>query len=136
VDALGDLSLLRDNDTTFVLISRAPLPKLEKYKAERGWKWPWYWSFGSDFNYDFHATLDEKVAPVEYNYREVETRGEEHGVSVFFKLNDDLYHTYSSYARGTEDLVDSYRLLDITPYGRQQDFEDSPPGWPQKPTYG
>ena len=51
-------------------------------------------------------------------------------------MGDDLFHTYSTYARGTESLTDAYRLLDTTPYGRQQEFEDSPPGWPQRPTYG
>ncbi|MBA3315537.1 MAG: DUF899 domain-containing protein [Planctomycetota bacterium] len=146
VDALGDPSMLRDRDTNFVLVSRAPLAKLEAYKALRGWDRPWFSSFGSDFNYDFHVTLDENVVPVEYDYRpkaEMEalkvvnpTKGEEHGLSVFFRLGDDVFHTYSTYARGTESLTDSYRLLDVTPYGRQQDFEDSPPGWPQKPTYG
>src|SRR5437016_2411028 len=69
VDALGDLSMLNDRDTTFVLVSRAPLAKLEAYKASKGWSVPWYSSFGSDFNYDFHVTLDEKVAPIEYNYQ-------------------------------------------------------------------
>src|SRR5579871_4608302 len=53
VDALGDLSMLPDRDTTFALISRAPLAKLEAYKARKGWSVPWYSSFGSDFNYDF-----------------------------------------------------------------------------------
>ena len=106
----------------------------------------WFSSFGSDFNYDFHVTLDPKVAPAEYNYRtkaemaaavghSVLMEGEEHGLSVFFRLDEDVFHTYSVYARGTESLTDTYRLLDTTPYGRQQDFEDSPPGWPQKPTY-
>jgi predicted dithiol-disulfide oxidoreductase (DUF899 family) len=146
VDALGDLSMLHARDTTFVVVSRAPLAKLEAYKALRGWSIPWYSSFGSDFNYDFHVTLDENVAPVEYNYRnkaEMEARngpnllkGEEHGLSVFFRVDDGVFHTYSAYARGTECLTDAYSLLDTTPYGRQEDFEDSPPGWPQKPTYG
>jgi predicted dithiol-disulfide oxidoreductase (DUF899 family) len=137
IDALGDLSMLNDRDTTFVVISRAPLAKLEAYKAQKGWSIAWFSSFGSDFNYDFHVTADPKVAPVEYNYRDkVEIEGEEHGLSVFFRLDDDVFHTYSAYARGTESLTDAYRLLDTTPYGRQQDFEDSPPGWPQKPTYG
>jgi predicted dithiol-disulfide oxidoreductase (DUF899 family) len=63
-------------------------------------------------------------------------KGEEHGLSVFFRIDDDVFHTYSTYARGTESLTDAYALLDRTPYGRQEDFEDSPPGWPQKPTYG
>ena len=146
VDALGDLSLLKDRDTTFVVISRAPLAKLEAYRAQKGWTIAWFSSFGSDFNYDFHVTFDPAVTPVEYNYRskeeisaakghEVKMEGEEHGLSVFFKLDDDVFHTYSTYARGTESLTDAYRLLDVTPYGRQQDFEDSPPGWPQRPTY-
>ncbi len=147
VNALGNLSMLSDRDTTFVLISRAPLEKLERYKAAQGWSWPWVSSFHSDFNYDFHATQDAAVAPIQYNYRnqtELESRpggshfikGECHGVSVFFQLDDTVFHTYSSYGRGVENLTDSYSLLDITPYGRQEDFEDSPPGWPQKPTYG
>ena len=147
IDALGDLSLLNKRDTTFVVISRAPLAKLEAYKAQKGWSIAWFSSFGSDFNYDFHVTLDPKVAPVEYNYRNkvemeaavghsVQMEGEEHGLSVFFRLEDEMFHSYSAYARGNESLTDSYRLLDMTPYGRQQDFEDSPPGWPQMPTYG
>jgi predicted dithiol-disulfide oxidoreductase (DUF899 family) len=147
VSALGDLSLLNQRDTTLVVISRAPLAKLEKYKAEKGWDIAWYSSFGSDFNYDFHVTLDPNVTPAEYNYRnkdemskavghEVKMEGEEHGLSVFFRMDDDVFHTYSAYARGTESLTDAYRLLDMTPYGRQQDFEVSPEGWPQRPTYG
>jgi predicted dithiol-disulfide oxidoreductase (DUF899 family) len=146
VNALGDLSMLGERNTSMVLISRAPLAKLEAYKARKGWSLPWLSSYGSDFNYDFHVTLDEDVAPVEYNYRdkaEHEARGglhtykgELHGLSVFFRLGEDVFHTYSAYARGVEGLTDSYRLLDVTPYGRQEDWEDSPSGWPQKPTYG
>jgi predicted dithiol-disulfide oxidoreductase (DUF899 family) len=147
VDALGDLSLLEKRDTTFVVVSRAPLAKLDAYKAQKGWRIAWFSSFGTDFNYDFHVTLDPQVAPAEYNYRNkaemtaakghsVLMEGEEHGLSVFFRIEDDVFHTYSAYARGTESLTDAYRLLDMTPYGRQQDFEESPPGWPQKPTYG
>jgi predicted dithiol-disulfide oxidoreductase (DUF899 family) len=147
VDALGDLSLLEKRDTTFVVVSRAPLAKLDAYKTQKGWSIAWFSSFGSDFNYDFHVTLDPKITPAEYNYRNkaemaaakghsVLLEGEEHGLSVFFRLDDDVFHTYSAYARGTESLTDAYRLLDMTPYGRQQDFEDSPPGWPQQPTYG
>ena len=147
VDALGDLSLLAKRDTTFVLVSRAPLAKLETYKAQKGWNIAWFSSFGSDFNYDFHVTFDPKVSPVEYNYKSQEEtaiakghpvvmEGEEHGLSVFFRLENDIFHTYSVYARGNESLTDTYRLLDTTPYGRQQDFEESPSGWPQRPTYG
>ena len=144
VDSLGDLGLLYARDTSFVLISRAPLGKLEDYKERKGWDQPWLSSYGSDFNYDFHATLDENVAPVEYNFRdkaELEAHGqhpsgEAHGLSVFFRIGDDIFHTYSSYARGVEGLTNSFSLLDVTPYGRQEDWEDSPDGWPQKPTYG
>jgi predicted dithiol-disulfide oxidoreductase (DUF899 family) len=146
VNALGDLSLLNKQDTTFVVVSRAPLAKLEAYKALKGWSIAWFSSFGSDFNYDFHVTLDPKVAPAEYNYRTKEEmaaavghsvlmEGEEHGLSVFFRMGDDVFHTYSTFARGWESLTDSYRFLDTTPYGRQQEFEDSSAGWPQKPTY-
>lgn len=137
VNALGDLSLLNARDTTFVLVSRSPLEKLELYKAKQGWSLPWFSSFGSEFNYDFHVTLDKSVIPVHYNYRdEKELAGERHGLSVFFRLDNDIFHTYSTYARGCEGLTDAYSLLDLTPYGRQEDFEDSPTDWPQKPTYG
>jgi predicted dithiol-disulfide oxidoreductase (DUF899 family) len=121
VNELADLSMLSARDTQFVLISRAPLAKLQAYKARKGWDRPWYSSFGSDFNYDFQVTTD---------------KGEAHGLSVFFRIDDDVYHTYSTYNRGTESLTDSYSLLDVTPYGRQEDWEDSPSGWPQHPTYG
>jgi len=147
VDAIGDISLLKERNTNFVLISRAPIVKLNGVKAEKGWTIPWFSSFGSDFNYDFHVTLDESVAPIEYNYRTKEDLenspagssfaiGEEHGLSVFFRTDEGIFHTYSAYARGTESLIDSYQILDVTPYGRQEDWEDSPAGWPQKPTYG
>jgi predicted dithiol-disulfide oxidoreductase (DUF899 family) len=121
VNELGDLSMLSERNTQFVLISRAPLAKLQAYKALKGWDRPWYSSFDSDFNDDFKTTTDT---------------GETHGLSVFFRLGDDVYHTYSTYNRGTESLTDTYRLLDVTPYGRQEDWEDSPSGWPQRPTYG
>ena len=121
VNELADLSMLPARDTQFVLISRAPLEKLQAYKTRKGWDRPWFSSFGSDFNYDFQVTTD---------------KGETHGLSVFFRIDDDIFHTYSTYNRGTESLTDSYRLLDMTPYGRQEDWEDSPTGWPQHPTYG
>jgi predicted dithiol-disulfide oxidoreductase (DUF899 family) len=140
VSALGDLTLLQERDTTLALISRAPFEKLDRYKAEQGWSLPWFSSWGSDFNYDFHVTLDESVTPVQYNFQNAENsaqmKGESHGLSVFFRLDRELFHTYSTYARGVESLTNSYSLLDVTPYGRQEDFEDSPPGYPQKPTYG
>lgn len=138
IDALGDLSLLNRTDTTFAVISRAPFKKLEAYRIEREWDIPWFSSFGSDFNYDLHVTIDPKIAPPEYNYGPARNQagGEAHGLSVFFEMDGETFHTYSAYARGTESCTDAYRLLDLTPWGRQQDFEDSPAGWPQHPTYG
>jgi len=147
VDSLGDLSMLGERNTSFALVSRAPPARLAAFRASKAWPWPWFSSFGSDFNYDFHVTQDERIAPVEYNYRakaELERRtdepwflkGEQHGLSVFFRVDDRVYHTYSTYGRGVERLTDAYSLLDLTPWGRQEDFEDSPEGWPQRPTYG
>ena len=121
VNDLGDLSELNVRNTQFVLISRAPLEKLQAYKERMGWERPWYSSFGTDFNYDFQVTTEN---------------GETHGLSVFFRMGDEVFHTYSTYKRGCESLSDIYRLLDVTPYGRQEDWEDSPSGWPQRPTYG
>lgn len=147
INALGDLSMLAERDTTFVVISRAPLEKLERYKKEKKWNIQWYSSEKSDFNYDYHATLNPGIVPAEYNYRNkaeteaavghpVKMEGEHHGISVFLRMGSEVFHTYSTYARGCESCTDAYRLLDLTPFGRQEDFEDSPPGWPQGPTYG
>ncbi len=141
VDEIGDLALLDERDTAFVLVSRAAYAKLADYRAQHGWTIPWYSSYDSDFNYDYQATHDEAVAPTIYNFRPItvpaaEQPGEAQGISVFFRLGDEIYHTYSSYARGCESLTNTYSLLDITPYGRQEDWEDSPAGFPQRPTYG
>ena len=126
----GLLRHLHARDTTLAVVSRAPMAKIERYKASKGWDFPWYSSHGSDFNYDFHVTLDENVAPVEYNYlskaemlaREVpnQTEGEAHGLSVFFRVEDDVFHTYSSYARGNEEVIGAFIYLDITPKGRNE----------------
>ena len=145
-NAFGNLGSLAKTDTSMVTISRAPIEKLEAYKREKGWSHTWYSSFGSDFNYDFMVTLDPSRGPVQYNYRTSEeltktigttdSSSEWPGFSVFFRIGDEVFHTYSAYARGVENLMDPLGLLDITPYGRQEDFEDSPEGWPQFPTYG
>ena len=145
VNSQSNLGGLAARDVTFALISRAPYPKLAAYKAEKGWTYPWYSSFGSDFNYDFDVTHDESVAPIDYNWmgreallkrRQGEVKGEDHGLSVFFSLDGEVYHTYSMYARGVEDTIGLNYLLETTPFGRQEDWEDSPIGWPQQPTYG
>lgn len=146
-DNAGYLAHLHARNTTLVLVSRAPLKTIAPFKKRMGWNIPWVSSFGSDFNYDFHVTTDEKVAPVEYNYQDKATleqkgetyhlQGEQPGMSVF--LRDDsarIFHAYSTYGRGLDMLIGTYHWLDHTPFGRQEDWEDSPEGWPQTPTHG
>jgi predicted dithiol-disulfide oxidoreductase (DUF899 family) len=130
----GLLEHLHARDTSFAVVSRAPLAKIEDYKARRGWTFPWYSSYGSDFNYDFHVTLDESVAPAEYNYRSAAEyekagmshfmEGEQPGQSCFLHDGDRVFHTYSSYARGAEMTGGSYYYLDLTALGRQEDWEE------------
>jgi predicted dithiol-disulfide oxidoreductase (DUF899 family) len=113
---------LHDKGITFALISRAPLPKLLAYRAEKGWSFPWYSAFGNTFNQDFHVTTGEG--------------NEIPGNSVFLRDGEKDYHTYFTPGRGVEPLIPTFGFLDMTPYGRQEDWENSPAGWPQKPTYG
>ncbi|HEX4344039.1 MAG TPA: DUF899 domain-containing protein [Solirubrobacteraceae bacterium] len=137
-DELSDglFAHLHARDTTLVFVSRARLATIEDYRARKGWTFPWYSSYGSDFNYDFHVTLDEAVAPVEYNYRtkaEHERRGsplldgvdsmEVPGTSFFLRVGDDVFHTSSTYARGAEMTGGSYYYLDLTALGRQEEWE-------------
>lgn len=142
----GDLSPLAKLDVSMVTVSRAPIEKLLAYQREKGWTTPWYSSFGTEFNDDYNVTVDPARIPMQYNYKtgeeleavtgNLEKSSEWPGFSVFFRVGDEVFHTYSAYGRGVERLMDVLGLLDITPYGRQEDFEDSPPGWPQSPTYG
>ena len=120
-------------DTRMVYVSRAPLDRIEQFKARKGWTFPWYSSYGSDFNFDFHVSFDPSVAPVDYNYRPVEEEpaedgdgevGEAPGVSCFLRDGDDVFHTYSTYARGTEQTGGSYYYLDLTALGRQEEWEE------------
>ena len=132
----GLLQHLHARDTSMVVVSRAPLARIESYRARRGWTFPWYSSHGSDFNYDLHVTLDESVAPIMYNYRtkaELEQAGvsiedgqsvEGHGQSCFLRDGDSVFHTYSTYARGVEMVGGSYYYLDLTALGRQEDWEE------------
>jgi predicted dithiol-disulfide oxidoreductase (DUF899 family) len=133
VDQYGNLAHLHSRETTMAVVSRAPLAKIEPFKARMGWTFPWYSSFGSDFNYDFHVTLDEAVAPIEYNYRDKEelertgfsvAAGEVHGTSVFLRDGDRVFHTYSTYGRGTEQVGGTHYYLDMTALGRQEEWEE------------
>lgn len=138
--------VLQGRDVTFVAVSRAPWTEIAAYKSEHRWTFPWYSSHGTDFNYDFHTTLDESKVPLEYNYRnkaELLAAGFEEGSlkedwpanSVFLRDGNDVYHTYSAYARGLDSLHGPNNFLDLTAYGRQEEWEDSPAGWPRQPTF-
>jgi predicted dithiol-disulfide oxidoreductase (DUF899 family) len=127
----GALPHLAARDVTFVVVSRAPLAEIRPFKQRMGWRFKWVSSDGSDFNYDFHVTTDEAVAPVEYNYRDKATlerlgqtyhaQGEQPGASVFLREGDRVYHTYSTYGRGLDLLVGAYNYLDLVPKGRDED---------------
>jgi len=120
----GLLAHLHARDTTLVYVSRAPLEKLEEDRRRHGWTFRWYSSFGTDFNYDFHVTLDPDAAPVEYNFRAGAEPGERPGRSSFLQVGDEIFHTYSVYARGLESMGGSYYLLDETALGRQEEWEE------------
>lgn len=132
--ARGHRNHLRARGTTLALVSRAPLAKIEPFKERMGWTIPWYSSYGSDFNYDFHVTTDEAVAPVEYNYMNAAMLERKHldyhleceqpGISVFLRDGDTVYHTYSAYGRGTEQVGGANYFLDLTALGRQEDWEE------------
>lgn len=119
-DHIGPLSHLHAKDTSFVLVSRAELPKLLAFRERMGWRLPWVSSFGSTFNEDFHATVDGE---------------EHHAVSVFLRDGDRVFQTWQTFNRGEEPFMVVFDLLDLTPYGRQESWEDSPEGWPQRPPY-
>jgi predicted dithiol-disulfide oxidoreductase (DUF899 family) len=135
-DNIGNLRHLQARDTRLVLVSRAPLAELEAFKQRMGWDLPWYSSFDSPFNYDFHVTLDEAVAPVEYNYRDQaelqrlglndHLQGEQPGLSVFLRDGQQVFHSYSTYGRGLDLLGNIYSYLDLTPFGRGEGWDGMP----------
>jgi predicted dithiol-disulfide oxidoreductase (DUF899 family) len=113
------------HDVSFVAVSRGPIEKLDAYWKRMGWKFRFASSHGSDFNYDFHVSFKpEELAKgkVYYNYEMTEDGFNElPGISVFYKdENGSVFHTYSSYARGGEDLLGAYMMLDLTPKGRNE----------------
>jgi predicted dithiol-disulfide oxidoreductase (DUF899 family) len=120
VDQVGDLAHLHARDTSFAMVSIAPLAKLEAYKTRMGWTVPWVSSAASDFNQDFGRTTD---------------KCERFGLSVFLRDGDALYRTYFTTNRGVEALGNLWSLLDLTPLGRQENWEDSPAGRPQTPPF-
>ena len=141
-DGIGRLRQLHVRNTTLVAVSRAPYEKIAAFRERMGWAFPWYSSYGSDFNYDFHATLDDRVVPVLLHHRseaelaEVGTpwtggpwtpsmRGEEvPGISAFLRVGEEVFHTYSTYGRGIEEFHNGYQHLDLTALGRQEAWEE------------
>jgi predicted dithiol-disulfide oxidoreductase (DUF899 family) len=116
-------------------VSRAPIGKIEPFRQRMGWSFPLYSSLGSDFNYDFHVTHDEDVTPIVWNFRtkqelidlgepEFARPGEQGGVSVFYRDDDTVLHTYSGYSSVADLLCGTDQYLDLTPLGRQD--EDVP----------
>jgi predicted dithiol-disulfide oxidoreductase (DUF899 family) len=120
VDQVGHLAHFHARDTSFALVSRAPLANIEPFKERMGWTIPWYSSDGSDFNVDFGVTSD---------------KGETFGLSVFLRDGDDVYRTYFTNRRGIEALGSVWSFLDLTSLGRQETWEESPAGYPQTPPY-
>ena len=130
-DNIGDLAHLHARNTTFAAVSRAPIGKVEPFRQRMGWSFPWYSSMGSDFNYDFHVTHDENVAPVEWNFKTKQELidigqawaarpGEQGAVSVFCRDGDTVLHTYTGYTIA-ELLCATDQYLDLTPLGRQDE---------------
>jgi predicted dithiol-disulfide oxidoreductase (DUF899 family) len=121
----GALVHLEHHDVTVVVVSRAPLHEIEAYKKRMGWRFNWVSSYDSDFNYDYHVSFtkeDVTKGRVYYNFEMTEALIEElPGLSVFYKdAAGDIFHTYSSYARGAEELLGTYMVLDLTPKGRNE----------------
>jgi predicted dithiol-disulfide oxidoreductase (DUF899 family) len=115
---LGDLAGLAECGVTWVTVSDMPLAQIEGYKARMGWTVPFVSSHGTSFSADCGAGA-----------------GAGFMLSVFLRDGTDVYRTYSTVARGVDRMVFIHNILDVCPYGRQEDWEDSPPGWPQQPTY-
>jgi predicted dithiol-disulfide oxidoreductase (DUF899 family) len=120
VDQIGHPSHLHARDTSLVVVSRAPLSNIEAYRRRMGWTLPWYSSAANDFNRDFGLTTDE---------------GEIGGLSVLIRDDDQVFRSYFGLSRGLEDVGSVWSLLDLTPLGRQEEWEDTPAGRPQTPPY-
>lgn len=120
VDQIGHPAHLHARGVSLALISRAPLARIQAYRERMGWNLPWYSSADSDFNDDFGLSSPDS---------------ETFGLSVFLRDGDAVFRSYFTDGRGVEALGPVWTLLDLTPYGRQEEWEDSPKGWPQTQPY-
>jgi predicted dithiol-disulfide oxidoreductase (DUF899 family) len=125
---------LIQRDVTLVAVSRAPLDKIETFRKRMGWSFPWVSSYGTDFNRDYHVSFTKEEMASGQLYYNCGTgtfpAEEAPGLSVFCKeKNGDVFHTYSSYARGAEGLLGAYSYLDLVPKGRDEDGLPHPMAW-------
>jgi predicted dithiol-disulfide oxidoreductase (DUF899 family) len=117
---------LAHRDVSFVAVARAPLAEIERFRSRMGWKFRWVSSSANDFNKDFHVSFDpqDRVdGEVDYNYRRTPFASTEApGISVFCKDDaGEIFHTYSTFGRGVEVMMGTYRMLDLVPKGRDED---------------
>jgi predicted dithiol-disulfide oxidoreductase (DUF899 family) len=128
LDQICPLPHLHARDTSFAAVSRAPIGKIEAYRQRMGWEVPWVSSFGTDFSHDF-GLGPKQPQPDQYQ------DGEDFGLSAFIRDGGEIFRTYFTNRRGVETLGPVWTLLDLTPLGRQETWEDSPEGYPQTEPY-
>jgi predicted dithiol-disulfide oxidoreductase (DUF899 family) len=129
---------LKGHDVTLVAESIAPLPELQAYAARMEWRFPWVSSLGSDFRYDFGAafTDEQQSGGAVYNFRhEDEVAPQREGLSAFILQDGVVHHTYSTYARGVEQLMGTFGYLDVSPLGRNEGPEDTGAWWHRHDEY-
>jgi predicted dithiol-disulfide oxidoreductase (DUF899 family) len=123
---------LNGRGVTLVAESIAPLEELNRYKERMGWRFPWASSLGSDFKYDFGAafTEEQQRSGAEYNFRHWDQPlPQKEGMSAFALMDGVVHHTYSTYDRGVEQLMGTYRMLDLAPLGRNEEGLEFPAAW-------
>src|SRR5690606_5766322 len=123
----GALAHLNHHDVSYVAVSRAPIGKIEAYRKRMGWQFPWVSSYGSDFNFDFHVSFTKEDLAgdtVRYNFADIppqDAHDELPGLSAFYRNGKgEIFHTYSTYARGGEELIGTLMILDRAPFGRNE----------------
>jgi len=123
----GTLAHLNHHDVSLAAVSRAPIDKVEAYKKRMGWSFPWVSSFANDFNFDYHVSFSKEQLAGEtvfYNFTPMDSAegyDELPGLSAFYKDDaGNVFHTYSSYARGPEELIGTLMILDRAPKGRNE----------------
>ena len=134
----GVVPHLNGHGVTLVAESIGPLDRLEAYAARMGWRFPWVSSLGSDFRYDFGAafTEEQQRSGAEYNFKHVDhVEPQREGLSAFVLEDGVVHHTYSTYARGVEQLIGTYACLDVAPLGRNEDPEHPGAWWHRHDEY-